>query len=284
MAFPPDFDVYPPEVTEELDAGGAGVQGVKSYEYVLVPRAPGLHTIPAVELAYFDAAGGRYAVAASDSITVDVTGDVVAGDPVLIGRPRNALDAARQDIRFIRVAASAFVPVDRQLFRSGVFWTVLLLPVPGVAGALALRRHRERLEGNLAYARRRRAARVARSRLAQARALRTPGQHRACVAGISQALIGFLGDTLNIAEAGLVREDIRRALAARGVAGEVRRRSSTRVTGAIRRATTPGRPSRTSGSWRAASRAASCTTTWGTPGSGWASSAGPSSTTSGRGG
>ena len=221
VAFPPDFDVYPPEVTEELDAGGAGVRGVKSYEYVLVPRAPGLHTIPAVELAYFDAAGGRYAVAASDSITVDVTGDVVAGDPVLIGRPRNALDAARQDIRFIRVATSAFVPVDRQLFQSGVFWTVLLLPVLGVAGALALRRHRERLEGNVAYARRRRAARVARSRLAQARALRTPGQHQACVAGISQALFGFLGDTLNIAEAGLVREDIRRALAGRGVAGEV---------------------------------------------------------------
>ena len=145
----------------------------------------------------------------------------MAGDSILIGGGRTRLETARQDIRFIRVATSAFVPVDRELYRSGVFWTVLLVPVFGLAGALALRRHRERLAGNVAYARRRRASRVARSRLTQARTLRAPEQHQALVAGISQALLGFLGDSLNVAEAGLVRDDIRRALAARGVADDV---------------------------------------------------------------
>ena len=221
VAFPPDFDVYPPEVSDELDAAAGGVGGVKRYEYVLVPRAPGSRAIPAVELAYFDAAGGRYAVAASEPIVVEVTGDAVAGDPVLIGGGRTRLEATRRDIRFIRVATSAFVPIDRQLFRGGVFWIVVLVPLLGLAGALALRRHRDRLEGNVAYARRRRAARRARSRLAHARELRAPEQHQAFVAGISQALLGFLGDSLNVAEAGLVRDDIRRALGARGVAGEV---------------------------------------------------------------
>ena len=224
VAFPQDFDVYPPEVSDEVDAGAGGVSGVKSYTYVLVPRTPGAHVIPAVELAYFDAAAGRYAVAASDPVTVEVTGNVVADGSVLLGSGRAQLGAARQDIRFIRVATSAFVPIDRQLFRSGVFWTVVLVPLFGLAGALALRRHRERLEGNVAYARRRRASRLARSRLAHARGLRAPEQHQAFVAGISQALLGFLGDSLNVAEAGLVRDDIRRELGARGVtAGVVER-------------------------------------------------------------
>ena len=221
VAFPQDFDVYPPEVSDELDAGAGGVSGVRRYEYVLVPRAPGSHTIPAVELAYFDAAGAQYAIAASNPIAIVVTGDAVAGDPVLIGGGRSRLAAARRDIRFIRVATSAFVPIDRQLFRSPVFWTVVLVPVFGLTGALALRRHRERLEGNVAYARRRRASRLARSRLAQVRGLRAPDRHQAFVAGISQALLGFLGDSLNVAEAGLVRDDIRQELAARGVAGDV---------------------------------------------------------------
>lgn len=220
VAFPPDFDVYPPEMTDDVAASARGVSGARSYEYVLVPRAPGSHVIPAVELAYFDAAAGRYAVAASDPLTVEVTGDVLAGGPVLLGGGAR-LEAARQDIRFIRVATSAFVPTDRRLFRSGVFWTVVLVPLFGLAGALALRRHRERLEGNVAYARRRRASRLARSRLAHARGLRAPEQHQAFVAGISQALLGFLGDSLNVAEAGLVRDDIRRTLGARGVAGDV---------------------------------------------------------------
>ena len=221
VAFPPGFDVYPPEVSDELDTGASGMSGVRRYEYVLVPRAPGSHTIPAVELAYFDVVGGRYAVAASDPVRVEVTGDVVAGDPVLIGAGRTRLEVARQDIRFIRVASSGFVPTDRQLLRSGVFWTMVLVPLFGLAGALALRRHRERLEGNVAYARRRRASRLARSRLAHARAVPAPEQHQALVAGISQALLGFLGDLLNVAEAGLVRDEIRRELASRGVAADV---------------------------------------------------------------
>ena len=222
VAFPPDFDVYPPEVSDDVAAGAGGVSGARSYEYVLVPRAPGSHVIPAVELAYFDAAAGRYAVAASDPLSVEVTGDVVSGGgPVRLGGGRARGEAARQDIRFIRVATSAFVPTDRRLFRSGVFWTVLLIPLFALAGALALRRHRERLEGNVAYARRRRASRLARSRLAHARGLRAPERHQPFVAGISQALLGFLGDSLNVAEAGLVRDDIRRELGARGVAGDV---------------------------------------------------------------
>ena len=221
VAFPPDFDVYPPEVSDEIDAGAGGVSGVRRYEYVLVPRAPGAHTVPAVELAYFDADGGRYAVAASDPVTVEVTGAAAAGGPLPAGGRRPRLEAARQDIRFIRVATSAFAPIGRRLFRSAVFWTVLLVPVLGVAGALALRRHRERLQGNVAYARRRRASRVAQARLAQARGAGAPEQRRAAAAGSSQALLGFLGDSLNVAEAGLVREEVRRALAARGVPGEV---------------------------------------------------------------
>lgn len=221
VAFPADFDVYPPEVNDELAAGAAGVSGGRRYEYVLVPRAPGSHTVPAVELAYFDAAAGRYAVAASDPVTVEVTGAAAAGDPLpgRAGGPR--LEAARQDIRFIRVASSAFAPAGRRLFRGAVFWTVALVPVLGLAGALALRRHRERLEGNVAWARRRRASRLARARLAQARKLRAPERHQALAAAVSQALLGFLGDSLNVAEAGLVHDDVRGALAARGVDGEV---------------------------------------------------------------
>ena len=68
--------------------------------------------------------------------------------------------------------------------------------------------------------------------------------------------------------------------AARGAGGVLRRGQ----TGVTRRGTTPARWSSTSGSWRAAWKAASCTTTWATPGFGGGSSARRSSTTSGHGG
>ena len=92
------------------------------------------------------------------------------------------------------------------------------VPMCAVAGAVAARRHQDRLTGDVAYARRRRAARLAKQRLARAESLRSPDRHRAFHAEVGRALQGFLGDKLNLAEAGLIRDEIRARLTSRGVA------------------------------------------------------------------
>ncbi len=221
LGFPADFEVYPPEVTQRVEPTADGVRGSKIFEYVIVPRAPGRVTIPAVELAYFDAETGAYAIASADPITLTVTGDVVAEPAGSAGRFRAGVDLRRQDIRFIRMAMPVFRPVGGSLFRSAGFWGVLLIPMIVVAGAVAVRRHQDRLRGDVAYARRRRASRLARQRLARAESLRGPDRHREFHAEVGRALQGFLGDKLNVAEAGVIRDEIRSRLTSRGVAPEV---------------------------------------------------------------
>ena len=108
LGFPSDVEVYPPDVSERVDPTEDGVRGSKIFEYVIVPRAPGQVTIPAVKLAYFDVDAGTYAAAASDPITLTVVGDPVA-EPA--GRFRTGVDLQRQDIRFIRIAIPGFRPV-----------------------------------------------------------------------------------------------------------------------------------------------------------------------------
>ena len=215
LGFPSDVEVYPPDVSERVDPTEAGVRGSKIFEYVIVPRAPGQVTIPAVKLAYFDVDAGTYAAAASDPITLTVVGDPVAGPA---GRFRTGVDLQRQDIRFIRIAIPGFRPVGGSLVRSAGFWAIVLVPMCAVAGAVAARRHQDRLTGDVAYARRRRAARLAKQRLARAESLRSPDRHRAFHAEVGRALQGFLGDKLNLAEAGLIRDEIRARLTSRGVA------------------------------------------------------------------
>ena len=215
LGFPSDVEVYPPDVSERVDPTEDGVRGSKIFEYVIVPRAPGQVTIPAVKLAYFDVDAGTYAAAASDPITLTVVGDPVAGPA---GRFRTGVDLQRQDIRFIRIAIPGFRPVGGSLVRSAGFWAIVLVPMCAVAGAVAARRHQDRLTGDVAYARRRRAARLAKQRLARAESLRSPDRHRAFHAEVGRALQGFLGDKLNLAEAGLIRDEIRARLTSRGVA------------------------------------------------------------------
>ncbi len=216
---PPGFEAFPPEVTERVDRTDAGVSGTRTYEYVLVPRVPGVGAIPPVELTYFDPAGESYEVAASGALAVEVTG-VAADGPPGTGRVRAGVEELRTDIRFIRIGTPALVLANRTLFAHPLFWITLLVPLAAVGGAAGLRRHRDRLHGDVAYARSRRAAKLARKRLAEARKLADGKDVRAFYAEAGRALEGFLADKLNIAAAGMIRDEVRDRLAARGVATE----------------------------------------------------------------
>ena len=127
----------------------------------------------------------------------------------------------REDIRFIRLGDGALRSVERFLFQGAAFWTFFLLPMAALLGALGLRRHRDRLEGDVAYARGRRAGRVANKRLAEARRLMEGGDSRAFFGEVANALRGFVADRLNVAEAGMQISELRMRLAGRGVSTEV---------------------------------------------------------------
>ena len=220
LGFPSDVEVYPPEVSERVEPTEDGMKGSKVFEYVIVPRAPGQVTLPAVAIDYFDVDTAAFAVAASDPIALTVTGDPVTAPGGPAGR-RAGVDLERQDIRFIRIAIPGFRPVGGSLIRSAGFWAVVLVPMIAVAGAVAARRHQDRLTGDVAYARRRRASRLAKQRLARAESLSSPDRHSEFHAEVGRALQGFLGDKLNVAEAGLIRDEIRDRLTSRSVPAEL---------------------------------------------------------------
>ncbi len=234
LAFPPDFEVYPPEVTERVESvpfvatiqSGAGdetagnpdsgIRGYKTFEYVVVPRAPGRVTIPAVDLSYFHGDRITYAIASSNPIAVTIGGDPLAAPDASPRRRRTGLDLEREDVRFIRTAAHPFSAIGASLWHGTAFWLTLLLPLIAVAGAVTTRRHRDHLQKNVAYARRRRASKMTHRRLATAQSVRSPERAREFYTEVGRALQGFLADTLNLAEAGIMRDDVRARLVARG--------------------------------------------------------------------
>ena len=90
-------------------------------------------------------------------------------------------------------------------------------PLVGIVGSVALRRHRDLLEGDAAYARGRRASRIAKKRLAHARGLAGSSDARAFYAEVARALRGLAADRLNVAEAGLQAGELEARLRERGV-------------------------------------------------------------------
>jgi len=220
IAFPDAFEVYPPRKTENIDRSGRRVRGSRTYEYVLIPRVPGTHTIPAMQYAYFDPSSNRYEVASADPIRVTVAGTADAGPAISTGG-RGAVTTLRQDIRFIRVAMPSFARRDRSLVESAGFWLVAIVPLSVLGAAAGIRRHHDRLAGDVAFARGRRAGRTARRRLKRARSLLAPKEAKAFHAEVGSALRGFLGDKLNVSEAGMVQESVRTTASARGATDAV---------------------------------------------------------------
>ncbi len=217
LDLPRDFEVYPPEVSESVQRSGAGLRGTKSWKYVLIPRAPGRREIPAVTMSYFDPSSEGYRTTSTEALPLTVTGEVAEGPA---GSVRGGVANLREDIRFIHLDPGTLTRSGDSPFKGPVFWTLLLLPMATVLGALALRRHRERLAGDPAYARRRRAGRVARRRLGRARTLAGEDDARAFYAEVARALRGLAADRLNVAEAGMQLQDLTQALRERGASEE----------------------------------------------------------------
>lgn len=214
IAFPPEFEVFPPEARESVSPGGGSLRGTRSFEYVLIPRVPGSVTLPAVEVSAFDPAAQAYRTSRSEPMAVEVAGALA--EPGGSGAGPSAVEPVREEIRFIHVGDPRLRPAGRRLVETAGFWLVLLAPAAALGGAAAFRRRRDRLEGDVAYARTRRAGRMARKRLARAKSL-AQGDPREFHGEVAGALLGFLADKLNVAEASLVREDASRMAQRRGV-------------------------------------------------------------------
>ncbi|MGW8265140.1 MAG: BatD family protein [Longimicrobiales bacterium] len=218
LDLPGDFEVYPPEVSEQVAPTGSGLGGTKTWQYVLIPRAPGNRTIPSVSLGYFDTSTDAYAVAVTDPLPLEVSGELPQGPATMM---RGGVATLREDIRFIHLNPGSLRPAGASPLRGPLFWTLLLLPVAAVVGSVALRAHWDRLEQDPAYARRRKAGRVAHARLAQARRMVGDDRQRAFYTEAARALRGFVADKLNVPEAGMQMKDATDELRRRGVSDAV---------------------------------------------------------------
>jgi BatD DUF11 like domain len=157
------FKVYDPTVKEQLAPQDDVVRGEKTYTWLLMPERGGSLTLPSLELAYFDPAAGKYAVAKAPTIAITVEGDPSKVTAAPATAPQeNVLES---QIRPIRNRSKVHSSVGERLLR-GRLAAVMLAAPPGawllVLVGDALRR---RLARETAGSKRRRARRSARRRL-----------------------------------------------------------------------------------------------------------------------
>ncbi len=219
VQFPSDFEVYKPKITENIQRQGK-ISGSKTFEYVLIPRFPGDQTIGPLAFSYFDLGENRYKTLSTAPIVVRVSQGRAPVAAVPLAASKEDVELIGQDIRFIQTRLPEFERIGTAFHKSWAFWTVLFGPLLALVSAFAYRRHLDRLSSDVAYARSRKANRMALKRLRHAHKVLLTGDAKRFYSEVARALMGFIGDKLNVEPAGLITDEVDALLRARGIKEE----------------------------------------------------------------
>ncbi|MDZ4804846.1 MAG: BatD family protein [Candidatus Eisenbacteria bacterium] len=212
----PEFKAYDSSSSSDINTTGEKVRGSRTSQIVLVPLKAGATSIPPITLAWFDPKSATYKTDRTEAIPLTITPGAVTAGGALGGGGRGAIEVVGQDVRFLRTELSDVTSVHQRPWESPLFWLFQILPVGVMIGAVVHERRRRRLDGDIGFARQIRSGREATRRLKKARLLAARGDD-GLFAELSQAVTGYAADRLNRSAAGLLQEDLRSLLAARGV-------------------------------------------------------------------
>jgi len=210
---PAAFDVYDPDVSTLLDRSGSQLTGSKTFRYILIPRTNGTFEIPPVTFSWFDPNAERYRSSSSSAFPVTVTG--TATSPLSVTATTNGMPV--DDFAPVFTSSEDWARINLPpLHTRWWVWSMIFLPLAAMGGVQMWRRHQNRLVRDPRWARGRRAHPLSRKHLKQAMELLQTGDTRGYFEEVERAVLGFIGNRLDIAEKGLTRPQLDTMLAKRG--------------------------------------------------------------------
>ena len=207
------FEVYDPEVNTSKTENGGLIRGQKTLTWLLIPRSNGTFQIPPIRFVFFNPSQEDYVVRTANLDPVTITGTApaaVAVTSTASGFPVDDIALLKRDPRWTTVNRTP-------LLHHPWFYLLLLVPVLGLSATAVLRRRVTRLTTDTAWARNRRAHPLARKHLKNAKKLLEETSPDKFYAALEKAVLGFLGNRLNISELGLTRPQLANLLAEAGL-------------------------------------------------------------------
>ncbi len=215
----PDFTVYSSKRADNIrPVEGNQIGGDKTWEYVIVPKAPGQQTIPALSFSYFDASRQSYETIHTQPISLRVvrgadSGAAIAG---LSGINKQNLTRQGTDINFIKLSAGDLHMRQEPTYRMPWLYLLAAIPLAFNVGAYLYQKERSRQSMNVVLTRSRKARRIALDRLKMAEKAGR-GEPRRFYTEAAVALSGYLADKLNLPEIAVTGDTLERTLLERSV-------------------------------------------------------------------
>jgi len=215
-AFPSSFEVYEPQIVDNIKKNDNGVSGSRTFEWVIIPRSQGQYTIPEMEFVYFDPSAGHYKTYKIAAQEVDVA----RGDGRATAPGKDDVQLLNRDINYIHPSPAHMGNLSYTQNAGWLFWLVAALIVVGaIATVFIVGRRREQMK-DVAGMRMKRATRLAVKRLRRAASYLGTSNQNSFYEEIYKAIWGCLSDKYNIPLSQLSRESVSERLAEKNVSEE----------------------------------------------------------------
>lgn len=219
IEFPADFEAYDAKVNNNLQNTTSGVSGIRTFEYLVIPRYAGDFTIPAYSFSYFDIISKSYKTVSTQPFNLKVEkGDNEDNGPVVTAfASKENVKFLGKDIRFINTDDQKLMPIDNFLVDNSLFrgayigllfvFAVLLFSIKKV----------KKNNSNVDLVRHKKANKMALKRMKTAHALMKQDNNEQFYEEVLNALWGYLGDKLAIPASKHTREHVKEVLTERKI-------------------------------------------------------------------
>ena len=210
-----DFRTYSSGSSENVSKENYKVQGVKTYEEVLIPKKAGKYTIPPLEFSFFVPKTKSYKTLKSEPILLTVLPPSQASPVEMAQLSKQEIGRAVKDIRYIKLPTSELEDQGDHLYKKPIFLLIQLIPLLAFAISWRYQRVREKLNSDVGYARQRRAHKSARKRLKGAGRLISAERSKEFYSEVARALLQYVGGKLDLPPYGLTKDQIGEKLSER---------------------------------------------------------------------
>jgi len=198
LNIPSGFEKYEPRTSENINKRNI-ISGSKTAEYLMIPRVVGTREIPPVEFSYFNPAKKKYVTLSSKSFKLNITQGEKLPEVEYAGK--EDLQRLGSDIRFIKTSANDIHKKEDSVLFTMFFWIGGIVPMIILFIAVGWKKRNDKLAGNVALLRYRKAQKVAKNRLKKAKKLMQENNYKGFYTEVWMALFGYLEDKFHIAKA-----------------------------------------------------------------------------------
>jgi hypothetical protein len=210
--------VLAPEAKQKVATPGGRVTGTRTYSFPMIPTTDGKYAVPEIKLSFFKPKTANYYTLTARPMEFFASG---ATGKVPLGEAESGVRVLGSDINHIKPAlGSQTLLAGRRSPVAAFGWFFYPAGVVVLLAGLLVGRHRRRLEADRGYARRTRSSRLVKRRLTEATRLLASGNQDEFYAALNRAVVGYVGDRLNIEAFGMTSEELADRLSRQGVEAE----------------------------------------------------------------